>query len=255
MPCSLVAVLATDRIRHPSPANAVTRAAWTLASVCHSPRVLGRLARRPGGAPPPVTVPTRGDADRRRRGRARLDVAGDLVPQRRQVPASGVGHELRSRDPGGHLERLDDREPGAVDPHCVLADRVGRDVGQAALDVLTGQLVAVAVQGEPDRRAALVVHGQKLRQPADRIKTDSSASAVRACWGLAHPGELQRSPEPGIGFGGRERSVDPLERSAPELRTCQKVGPPMAGARSGNSAARAPATNWSKPPPGGCGRH
>ena len=37
MPCSLVAVLATERMRQPSPARAVTRAAWTFASVCHSP--------------------------------------------------------------------------------------------------------------------------------------------------------------------------------------------------------------------------
>jgi hypothetical protein len=34
MPCSLVAVLATDKIRQPLLARAVTTAAWTFASMC-----------------------------------------------------------------------------------------------------------------------------------------------------------------------------------------------------------------------------
>ena len=65
------------------------------------------------------------------------------------------------------LEGLDGGEPGVVDPHRMLADRVRGHVDQASLDVLTRQLVALTVQGEPNRRTALTAHGQKLRHSAD----------------------------------------------------------------------------------------
>ena len=81
------------------------------------------------------------------------------------MPAGGVGHELRPGYPSRNFERLDDREPDAVNPHRVLADRVGCDVGQPLLHILADQLVTVAVQDEPDRRAALSLHSHKLRQP------------------------------------------------------------------------------------------
>ena len=96
-----------------------------------------------------------------------LDVAGDLEPQRGQMPARGVGDELRARDARGDLEGLDGGEPGVVDPHRMLADRVRGHVDQASLDVLTRQLVALTVQGEPNRRTALTAHGQKLRHSVD----------------------------------------------------------------------------------------
>ena len=83
------------------------------------------------------------------------------------MPAGGVGHEFRPGDPTRNLERLDDREPDAVNPHRVLADRVGCDVGQPLLHVLADKLITVAVQDEPDRRAALTLHSQRLRQPDD----------------------------------------------------------------------------------------
>ena len=54
MPCSFVAVFATERIRHPSDTRAVTRNAWTLAW-CATPHLSGPAPRRPRqgcGRPP-----------------------------------------------------------------------------------------------------------------------------------------------------------------------------------------------------------
>ena len=56
MPRALVAVLATDKIRHPPAASAVTRDAWTLASVCHSSDSSAGSSRSLEGTPAGVNA-------------------------------------------------------------------------------------------------------------------------------------------------------------------------------------------------------
>jgi hypothetical protein len=96
----------------------------------------------------------------------RLDIAGDLVPECCQVSAGGVRDELGPRNPGGHLEGLDGREPDVVHAHRVLADRVWRDAREAALHIRPGELVAPAAKRERDCGPALAGHEGECTAPS-----------------------------------------------------------------------------------------
>jgi hypothetical protein len=85
-----------------------------------------------------------------------------------QVPAGGVRDELGRRNPSGHREGLDGREPDVVHAHRVLADRVWRDAREAALHIRPGELVAPATKRERDCGPALAGHEGECTAPSPR---------------------------------------------------------------------------------------
>ena len=141
-------------------AGVVTRDDWTLASVCHSSdssagssRSLegtqaGVNAARAAGSPARgSTSPATSYPSAAKCRRAVSDMNSD-----RGIPVATTNAWMTGN-----------QMPLTLTACLRIAS--GCDVSQPLLHVLADQLVTVAVQDEPDRRAALSLHTQKLRQP------------------------------------------------------------------------------------------